>query len=97
MDGNGFISSVENNLVTLAPITKFIITKQLNDLQVNKDSITPEKAMIFINKMTNALIMCLGQDGSQLARKMMMKQLRVHAPGYFDNQGQATPGTNVNV
>ena len=74
MDGNGFISSVENNLVTLAPITKFIITKQLNDLQVNKDSITPEKA-----------------------RKMMMKQLRVHAPGYFDNQGQATPGTNVNV
>ena len=97
MDGNGFISSVENNLVTLAPITKFIITKQLNDLNVSKDSITPDKAMVFIEKMTSALVMCLGKDGSQLARKMMMKQLRIHAPDYFEQQGVGAAGTNVNV
>jgi uncharacterized FAD-dependent dehydrogenase len=85
MDSNGFITSIEEHLVTLAPITKFIITKQLNDLNVTKESMTSDKAVVFINKMTNALVLCLGKDGSELARKMMMKQLRIHAPGYLDN------------
>ena len=89
MDGEGFIKSIEEHLVTLAPITKFIIIKQLNDLDVTKDSLTPDTAMVFINKMTNALILCLGKDGSQLARKMMMKQLRLHAPGYLEEKGAA--------
>ncbi|MHA1989086.1 MAG: hypothetical protein ACW98D_20890 [Promethearchaeota archaeon] len=87
MDSKAFISSIEDNLVTLAPITKFIISKQLNDLKFERDSMSPDQAIEFIEKMTNALIMCLGNDGSQLARKMMMKQLRTYAPGYFENQG----------
>ena len=87
MDGNGFINSVENSLVTLAPITKFIINKQMKDLDITKDTITPDKAIIFINKMTNALVMCLGKDGSQLARKMMIKQLRQYAPEYLESKG----------
>ena len=85
MDGNGFISSIENHLMTLAPITKFIILKQLKDLQLNKESITTEQAILFIDRMTKALVLCLGNDGSQLARKMMMKQLRLYSPGYLDN------------
>ena len=84
MNGEGFISSVENNLITLAPITKFIITKQLKDLQLDKGSMTPDDAMTFINRMTGALVMCLGTDGSKLARKIMIKQLREHAPDYFE-------------
>lgn len=84
LDGNGFITSIEDRLITLAPITKFIITKQLSDLETSKESITPDQAIVFINKMTNALVLCLGTDGSQLARKMMMKQLRIHAPGYLE-------------
>lgn len=84
MDSNGFITSIENHLVTLAPITKFIIDKQLNDLNVNRDNLTPDQAMIFINRMSNALVMCLGKDGSQLARRMMIKQLRTFAPDYFE-------------
>jgi hypothetical protein len=83
MDGNGFIASIENNLVTLAPITKYIINKQLTDLNVNKEHLTPEQALEFINRMSNALVMCLGKDGSQLARKMMIKQLRTYAPTFF--------------
>ena len=86
MDGNGFISSIENNLVTLAPITKYIINKQLNDLKVDKEQLTPAQALEFINRMTNALVMCLGKDGSQLARKMMIKQLRTYAPDYFQKK-----------
>ena len=84
MDSNGFITSIENHLVTLAPITKFIIVKQLNDLNVDRDTLTPEQAMIFINRMSNALVMCLGKDGSLLARKMMIRQLRTFAPEYFE-------------
>lgn len=87
MDGNGFINSVENSLVNLAPITKFIINKQMKDLDITKENITPDKAMIFITKMTNALVMCLGKDGSQLARKMMIKQLRQYAPEYLESKG----------
>ena len=87
MDSEGFIASVESNLVNLAPIAKFIIKKQLNDLKLQRSSMTPEQAMIFIDKMTTALIMCLGNDGSQLARKMMLKQLRVFAPDFFNKKG----------
>ena len=87
MDGEGFITTIERHLETLAPITKFIIVKQLKDLKVTKESLTPDKALIFIDRMTNALVLCLGRDGSQLARKMMMKQLRLHAPGYLERKG----------
>ncbi len=93
MDSKGFIQTIEDHLVTLAPITKYIITKQLNDLNVTKESLTPDKALIFIDKMTNALVLCLGKDGSQIARKMMIKQLRLYAPGYLEKRG--ITGANV--
>jgi hypothetical protein len=86
MDSEGFISSIESHLVSLAPITKFIIRKQLKDLRFERGSMTPDQAMVFIEKMTAALIMCLGNDGSQLARKMMLKQLRTYAPTFFEKQ-----------
>jgi hypothetical protein len=89
MDSEGFISSVESNLVSLAPITKFIIKKQLNDLKLQRAAMTPDQAMVFIEKMTAALIMCLGNDGSQLARKMMIKQLRMFAPEFFTKNNSA--------
>ena len=87
MNGEGFISSIEQNLETLAPITKFIIIKQLKNLGVTQETITPEKALVFINNMTKALVLCLGEDGSQLARKMMLKQLRECAPGFLEKKG----------
>lgn len=96
MDSNGFITSIEGHLVKLAPITKFIIKKQLDDLNYNRKIMTPEQAMQFIDKMTNALIMCLGNDGSQLARKMMIKELRTLAPEYFEKKiSDVSTGTTV--
>jgi hypothetical protein len=98
MDSEGFISSVESNLVSLAPITKFIIKKQLNDLKLQRASMTPDQAIVFIDKMTAALIMCLGNDGSQLARKMMLKQLRMFAPEFFAKKnGQVGFGSSSSV
>jgi hypothetical protein len=86
MDGKGFITSIEDNLVTLAPITKFIIKKQLQDLNVDIEAMTTQQAIQFIDRMTRALILCLGTDGSKLARKMMMKQLRLYAPNNFEKK-----------
>ena len=95
MDSEGFISSIESHLVSLAPITKFIIRKQLKDLQFQRGAMTPDQAMVFIDKMTAALIMCLGNDGSQLARKMMLKQLRTYAPSYFEKQLQNNSASSI--
>ena len=92
MDSEGFITSIEEQLVKLAPITKFIIVKQLKDIGVTRTDLTPDKATTFIDRMTNALILCLGKDGSQFARRMMMKQLRLYAPEHFENQGVLNPG-----
>ena len=56
------------------------------------------KNMVFIEKMTNALIMCLGNDGSQLARKMMIKQLRIFAPEHFQKKDMSVnTGSGVSV
>ena len=92
MDSEGFITSIEDQLEKLAPITKFIIVKQLKDLGVSRSNLTPQKATTFIDRMTNALILCLGKDGSQFARKMMMKQLRLYAPEHFEKHGVLSPG-----
>ena len=92
MDSEGFITSIEEQLIKLAPITKFIIVKQLKDIGVTRSNLTPQKATTFIDRMTNALTLCLGKDGSQLARRMMMKQLRLFAPEHFEQHGVMTPG-----
>ena len=80
MDSEGFILSVEQKLILLAPITEFMIKKQLSDMGVTRETLTPPKAKKFIDKMTEALQLCLGPEGSILARKMMLKELRVHSP-----------------
>ena len=84
MDSEGFIISVEEKLILLAPITEFMIKKQLSDLGVTRNTLTFIKAKLFINKMTEALQLCLGSEGSKLARKMMLKELRTHVPVNMD-------------
>lgn len=84
MNGDAFISSVENHLFTLAPITKFIVSKQLKDLNMSRETLTPEQAKEFIDRMSGALVMCLGEEGAQLAKKVMIKKLREHAPEYAE-------------
>jgi hypothetical protein len=79
MDSKAFVESIEAKLVILAPITEFMIKKQLSDLGVTRDTLTHGKAKMFIDKMTDALQLCLGPDGSKMARRMMLKELRTHS------------------
>jgi hypothetical protein len=79
MDSTAFIKSVEQKLIMLAPITGFMIKKQLADLGVTRETLTHIKAKKFIERMTEALQLCLGPEGSKMARKMMLKELRTHS------------------
>jgi len=79
IDSSAFINAVEEKLVMLAPITEFMIKKQLSDLGVTRETLTHTKAKKFIDRMTEALQLCLGPDGSKMARKMMLKELRNHS------------------
>ena len=45
MDSEGFVISVEEKLILLAPITEFMIKKQLSDLGVTRNTLTFIKTM----------------------------------------------------
>ena len=84
LDSAGFVSEVEEKLVPIAPIIGFAINKQLGDVGADRDNMTPEQAIQFIDNMTEALEMFLGDGGSRKSRKMMISTLRKYAPDYFE-------------
>jgi len=86
VDGKSFISSVEKELVPISPIIGYAIKKQLADLRTTEQDLTPEDAMKFIEKMTDALDMFIGKADSKKKRKFMVSLLRNHAPEYFEKQ-----------
>jgi len=87
MDSEGFVGAVEEKLVPIAPIIGYAIKKQLHDAGADRDSLTPEIALRFIDKMTDALDMFLGKQGAMDAKKMMLRELRRHAPEYAEPLG----------
>lgn len=77
MNSEKFIHSISSNLTPLAPVViPGIIKKQLEILEVTNGDITPVKAKIFIDKVTEALALFIGPEGSKNARKLMLKKLR---------------------
>jgi hypothetical protein len=77
---------VEKELIPISPILEFAIKKQLKDIGADRDHLTDEQAVVFINKMTDALILFLGYNEAIKARKMMTSRMRVCAPEYFEEQ-----------
>jgi hypothetical protein len=86
VDGKGFISKVEEELVPISPIIGFAIRKQLADLRTTAHDLTPTEAMKFIDCMTDALELFLGKSDSMKKRKFMVSLLRKYAPEYFEEQ-----------
>lgn len=80
MDSEGFVAAVEGHLVPIAPIIGFAIKKQLADIGADRHNLTPELALRFIDRMTDALDLFLGKKGALDARSMMLKEFRRHAP-----------------
>ena len=71
-------------MVPISPILEFAIKKQLADIGADRDNLTEEQAILFINKMTDALILFLGYGEAVKARKKMTSLMRVCAPEYFE-------------
>jgi len=86
VDGKGFISKVEEELVPISPIIGYAIKKQLADLGTTAQDLTPMDAMKFIISMTDALELFLGKADSQKKRKFMISLLRKYAPEYFEER-----------
>ena len=77
MNSEKFLVSIETNLTPLAPVViPGIIKKQLEVLEVTRTNISPDKAKRFIDKVTEALALFIGPEGSKNAKKLMMQKLR---------------------
>lgn len=87
MDSKTFVRNIRQKLEPVAPIIlPNIIKKQLQVVGASEDSLTPEVAEKFINRMELALQMFVGPDGTKMAKKMMLKELRKCAPTYFEKK-----------
>ena len=87
MNTQGFITGVQEKLSPIAPVVlPGIIKKQLQEVGYVTGELTPEMAKAFVDRMVNALQMFLGPDGANMARQMMLKELRKHAPDYFKDK-----------
>ncbi|MFO7619308.1 MAG: hypothetical protein R6W91_06625 [Thermoplasmata archaeon] len=86
MDGNAFISSVEETLVPISPIIEFAIRKQLAEIGTTPEDITPKEAMVFIEKMAEAMELFLGKPEASKNRNIMVSLLRKYAPEYFEKR-----------
>ena len=84
MDSKAFIDEVERHLVPISPIIEFAIKKQLDDIGTNRDLLTAEHAIVFIDRLTEALGLFLGDKEAGQKRKLMMSILRRSAPDYFE-------------
>jgi hypothetical protein len=84
MQSKAFIKGIQKKLEPIAPvILPKMIKKQLEEVGATEDTLTPEAALKFIDRMEIALEMFLGQEGKKIARQVMLKELRKYAPEYF--------------
>ena len=84
MNSRAFLTGVQAKLEPIAPvILPGIIKKQLQEVGATEHDLTPEQAEEFIKRICNALQMFLGPEGTNMARQMMLKELRKTAPEHF--------------
>jgi hypothetical protein len=87
MNSKEFVRNIQQRLDPIAPIVlPGIIIKQLQEVGATEESLTPQQAEEFIEKMKEALEMFLGPEGTKLVHQIMLKELRRCAPDYFEEQ-----------
>ena len=84
MNSKAFVTEIQQRLEPLAPVmVPGIIQKQMTELGISVDTMTPEEAMKFIGRMDAALEMFIGPNGKSTVHEIMMKELRRTAPELF--------------
>ena len=87
MNSKDFVVNIQQRLDPLAPIVlPRIIQKQLQELGVTEETLTPEKATEFIEMMDRALEIFIGPKGKMMVHEIMMKELRRTAPEHFEKE-----------
>jgi len=86
LDSKGFVESVEERFVPISPIIEFAINKQLAEIGATKYDLDGKQAMKFIENMTEALELFLGNAEAKKKRKYMISLLRKYAPEYFEER-----------
>jgi hypothetical protein len=87
MDSAAFVYAVEEKLAPLSPMVKPVIERQLAQMGLTRDMLSPRQAELLTRRVSQALAMFLGPSGAETARNVMLKELRRRAPEYFSGQG----------
>ena len=82
-NSQAFVSVVEEKLSAIAEIYKMVLKKQMADLSISPETMTPEQAELVINKVTEALERFIGEEGAKFMKTNLRKDLRKLAPVYF--------------
>ena len=85
-DGNGFVTELEDQLGPMAEISVHIIAKQMRDLAIDRENMTPAQAEQLVGRIDIAMSSFFGEKGAVLMKNIMMKTLRKYAREYLDDK-----------
>ena len=85
IDGPAFMQRVEEHLNPVAPIMSFVIKKQLTDLNVTPDSLTPQVARTFIDRLVAVLRTFAPAARVEEIRQSLLREFRRAAPQYAEH------------
>ena len=84
IDGLAFLQRVEAHLNPLAPIMTFVVKKQMLDLNTSAESLTPELARRFIDRMVTVLRTFVPSTKVEEVRQVLLREFRKAAPWYSE-------------
>ena len=76
---------VEGHLNPIAPIMEFVIRKQLSDLNARPESLTPQIAQQFIDRMVTVLRTFAPAARVEEIRQLLLREFRRAAPGFAEH------------
>ena len=75
---------VEAHLNPIAPIMSFVVKKQMSDLHVTPESMTPEVARQFIDRMVAVLRTFAPVARVEEIRQILLREFRAAAPHFSE-------------
>ncbi|MEK6851622.1 MAG: hypothetical protein AABY30_03685 [Candidatus Thermoplasmatota archaeon] len=84
IDGSAFLQRVEEHLSPIAPIMSFVVKKQMSDLNATPDSLTPEIARRFIDRMVSVLRTFAPVSRVEEIRDVLLREFRKAAPQFAE-------------
>lgn len=84
IDGPAFLQRVEAHLTPIAPIMTFVVKKQMSDLSVSAETLTPDVAKRFIDRVVMVLRTFAPPPRVEDIREALLRELRRAAPEFAE-------------